>query len=471
MNYHPEYDNRSFRFDQQNFQPPIYRRSSRRKRKERQQWLFVLTAFSVLLLWLFRSRPSPPPVQDEAHAIPPAKEGPAGQTTPFWNDYRELVTAVEDYDDWFTAADAATGAIDTMWAKVVTGGEWRDYHQRLISLRAKQLETAHTAWTKFLDNRERVIVELVGYAGALWRVYVDGHPLNDTEAGDLNKRWVSALAESQNLIDMEFFASEKKAEEKDGGGETSPLDEDGFAALRFSARRITEALVRTHDELFKDLDVVYKHIQEAEGTDSELKDLTSHMGKSWYEKGFWSTQMAISVSTLKRRVEKLQGKRVAMATWLKRLQKQFPEDIENSPEKIVDRTAWLDNAKELLREWVAALLDVQEGVLFLLRRRELPREQRLTVNYIPTWEAWKGRNCGGTSCYNAPGVMANFKTAMHKGKPVARVARDESEWIRRLGGDGTPRVWRGVYDKACCQTSMLRDRIQHGSNQPPVGSR
>ncbi|KAH8162495.1 hypothetical protein CIB48_g5743 [Xylaria polymorpha] len=480
MDYYGEYDNMPFRSDHRShqiFQHLTDRRKSalrERERTERQRVILLFIMFVGTFYWALRPLPTLTKPRDEAGAIPPGEGNAVGQTATFWRDYRELVTAVEDYDDWFADADAATDAINTMWSQVAAPSEaWHDYFQRLISSRAKRLSAAHAHWTKFLDNRESVIIELAGSAGALWRVYVDGHPLDETETGDLNKRWVSVLANSPNLIDIESLAYEKKkAEEKDRKGEeSSPLDEEGFAALRFSARRIIEELVRTHAELFKDLDVTHKHIREAADADRELKDLTTRLGEGWHHKGFWSTQKAISVSKLKRRMEKLQGKREAMAIWLEWLQMQFPEDIESSPEKIVNQTAWLENAKELLHEWVAALLDVQEGVLFLLRRRELPPEERLAVNYVQRWEAWKSRNCGGTSCYNAPGVMANVKIVMHTGKPVANVAEDEADWIRSLEGDGTPRVWRGVYDKACCQTSILSDRIQHGLGQPPLRSR
>ncbi|KAI8945993.1 hypothetical protein F4801DRAFT_597162 [Xylaria longipes] len=452
-------------------------------RRQRNEWKRRLV-YSVLLsifIWVFRplhsNLPPPPPRREKAtHATPDARD-PISQMTPFWRDYRHLVTAVEDYDDWFAEADAATRAIDTMWARVlIHDEEWHDHYQRLISSRAKELNTAHTHWRKFLDNRERVIVELVGSSGALWRVYVDGRPVDDAKAAELDKRWGSVLANGPDVVDTESLAQQRKAEERERGDRTaSPrLEEDkkSFATLRFSARRITEELVRTHAELFKHLDAAYAHVREAENTDSELKDLIGQMTKGWFQKGFWTSQMAISVPKLRRRMQKLQEKRWTMATGLDWLQEEFPEDIEREPEKIADQAAWLESAKELLHEWAAALLDVQEGVLFLLRRRELPPERRLTANYVATWEAWKSRNCGGTSCYGAPGMMANVKkNVMHWGKPVANIAQDEVDWIRSLGGDGKPRIWREVYDKACCQTSMLGDRLQYGSDQPSAGSR
>ncbi|KAI0856561.1 hypothetical protein F4860DRAFT_518746 [Xylaria cubensis] len=490
MSYYPEYDHGSFdrtkiRKSQQRSAYGASTKkmlSARRRHKKQQTAFFIAALLGVLVTWAFKSLqyssallPSPAQEDEQAHGLLAHGANTTSQATPFWRDYRQLVTAVEDFDDWFADVDAATQAIDTMWARVlVNDEEWHEFHRRLISLRGKQIDLAHGHWRKFVDNRERVIVKLVGSAG----IYVDGGPVDGAEVGELSKRWASVLSNSSDVVDMESFAYQKKAEakaEEETGNRTLPRpiveDEEGFTALRVASRRIIEELVHTHTELFKDLDAAHAHMQEAEKVDGELKDLIGQMTKGWFEEGFWTSQMAISVSKLKRRMQKLRGRRETMAIGLERLQMQFPADIENSPEKMADRTAWLESAKDLLHEWAAVLLDVQEGVLFLLRRRELSREKRLILNYVATWEAWKSRNCGGTSCYSAPGVAANIKTAMHRGKPVASVAHDEADWIRSLGEDGTPRVWREVYDKACCQVSVLRDRIQHGSDQPFVGGR
>ncbi|KAI1754939.1 hypothetical protein F4782DRAFT_492080 [Xylaria castorea] len=484
MSYYPEYDHGPFRTDMRESKPGPANSTSarkallaRRQRNKQQRVLFIAALLGTIVSLAFRSLHSSPLLpspgrEEQAHEAPRVMNT-TSQMTPFWHDYRQLVTAVEDYDDWFADVDAATHAIDTMWARVLANDEeWHEHYQRLISSRARRLDLARAHWRKFVDNRERVIVGLVGSAGALWRVYVDGRPVDDAKAGELSKRWTSILSNSSDAMDIESLAYQKKVKEEEKGNGTSSSfqDEEGFAALRFSTCRITEELVHTHAELFKDLDAAYAHVREAEDVDRELKDLIGQMTRGWFEKGFWTSQMAISVGKLTRRMQKLRDKRETMAIGLEWLQIQFPEDIESSPEKIADRAAWLENAKKLLHEWAAGLLDVQEGVLFLLRRRELPREKRLIFNYVTTWEAWKSRNCGGTSCYNAPGVTANVKTALHWGKPVANVAQDETDWIRSLGGDGTPRVWRGVYDKACCQTSVFRDRIQHGSDQPFTGS-
>ncbi|KAI1745739.1 hypothetical protein F4680DRAFT_443209 [Xylaria scruposa] len=490
MSYYPGYDHGSFdrtKMRKSQRRPAhgasTKKTSSARRQPKKQQTAHFFAAlfaafFVVFAAWALRSphsrNPLPSPAQEEqAHEVPHVTNT-SSRMTPFWRDYRQLVTAVEDYDDWFVDVDAATQAIDTMWARVlVKDEEWHWFYQRLILSRAKQIDLAHACWSNFVGNRERVIVELVGSARALWWVDVDGRPVDDAEMGELKKRWASVLSNGSDVIDMGSLAYEEKgeAEVEETGNRTLSPPLKGFAALRFASRRITEELVRTHTELFEDLDAAYAHMQEAEEVDRELKDLVNQMTKGWLEKGFYTSQMAISVSKLKRRMQNLQNKRETMAIGLERLQRQFPADIENSPEKIADRVAWSEGAKELLHEWAAALLDVQEGVLFLLRRRELPREKRLILNYVAIWEAWKRRNCGGTSCYNAPSVTANIRTAINWGKPVANVAQDEVDWIRSLGGDGQPRVWREVYDKACCQVSMLRDRIKHGSDQPFVGGR
>ncbi|KAI0469308.1 hypothetical protein F4859DRAFT_516244 [Xylaria cf. heliscus] len=439
-----------------------------RQLTKRQRGLFYAALLGTFISWAFGQLHSilPPPSPSQPRAPPSARV----DMTSFWHDFRYLLTATEDYDDWFADADAATRAIGTMWARVLRRDEeWHAHYDGVIAARARRLRLAHGEWRGFLESRERAIVELVGCSAALWRVYVDGRPVEDAEGG----RWAAVLRMDPGLLDLGLEALDYMVEEGGRGNGTAFLQEEEkevLAALRFVARRITEELVRAHAELFKDLDAAYEHMREAESADKELKGLINQMTKGRSGRGIWTSQMGISVGRLKRRMQKLLEKQETMAIGVEWLQMQFPEDIESAPEKIADRAAWLESAKGLLREWAAALLDVQEGVLFLLRRRELPREKRLTVNYVPTWEAWKRRNCGGTSCYDAPGAMANVKSIVHLGKPIANVAQDEADWIRSLGGNGRPRVWRGVYDKACCQTSVFGDRILHGSDQPSARS-
>ncbi|KAJ8122245.1 hypothetical protein O1611_g9885 [Lasiodiplodia mahajangana] len=90
-----------------------------------------------------------------------------------------------------------------------------------------------------------------------------------------------------------------------------------------------------------------------------------------------------------------------------------------------------------------------------------------------TWEMWKTRNCGGTSCYDVPSIVGSVvrdvKEALtdEKANPVADVARDEIDWAKKYGGDWMPQIWKDVYEDACCNVDFLSYRLGCGSPQEP----
>ncbi|TRX89282.1 hypothetical protein FHL15_009855 [Xylaria flabelliformis] len=265
-----------------------------------------------------------------------------------------------------------------------------------------------------------VVVKLVGSAAGtiVADIYVDGGPVVDG-------------------VEMEEEGGKRKAEEETGN-RTLPRpivedDEEGFTALRSASRRIIEELVHTHTELFnKDLDTAYAHMHEAEKVDRELKDLIGQIDKRVVRR---RRLLDLADGYIHQQVEETHAKNYEECGRLcpsdqSGYKCKFRRTSRPRPKNMADRTAWLESAKDRSLARVGRgthCWTCRKGVLFLLRRRELPREKRLILNYVATWEAWKSRDCGDTSCYNAPGVAANIKTVMHRGKPVANVAHDGAD--------------------------------------------
>ncbi|KAI3323943.1 hypothetical protein HD806DRAFT_78475 [Xylariaceae sp. AK1471] len=391
----------------------------------------------------------------------------------FWHDYREILTSAEDYETYFHDADASQHAINIMWAvqpPPAAPHEEAAYTrtQKLIESRAENLKLARAEWRKFLTRRGRLVGDMVS-SGALWRVYVDGKPVNGTEASEIGKNWAaiaqrfepsprSAASKHASVADHEDRSDGKVGDEK------TTLDNQTFAALALSARRITDELIRGHAELFEDWGSIHENIHEAQNAE---KAFIGRLRSSSSKGSLWTAQYATALPQLKKRIDGLQKQHENMKHVLDWLQERFSRDVVEAKEE--DQAAWLKSAKELLQAWATVLMDTQEGVLFMLRREDLKLQGLRRSNYDAGWEEWKSRNCGGTSCYDSPSALGNIKRVFVTGKPMAGVAEDERSWSKSLGGDGTPRVWRGVYDKACCENGTLAQLLKYGSKQPAGG--
>ncbi len=161
------------------------------------------------------------------------------------------------------------------------------------------------------------------------------------------------------------------------------------------------------------------------------------------------------------------------------------ERTKDVPELLV----WVQSAVELLSAASTVLMDVEEGVLLSLRRRdivegkrkveherELEEEKRKALggsffgsdnetvaaapheyDYERSWHYWKRRNCGATSCYDKSTPVTRLKYMFVKDKPLANEASDERG---RLGWD--VKVWKGVYEKACCDNGTLTEILKYG---------
>ncbi|KAK7752668.1 hypothetical protein SLS62_005437 [Diatrype stigma] len=154
---------------------------------------------------------------------------------------------------------------------------------------------------------------------------------------------------------------------------------------------------------------------------------------------------------------------------------------------------WVQGAMELLGAWSTVLMDVEEGVLIALRRKEIAEEKKKMeqekdegidaaqqvddngvgtaassgeFDYEASWQRWKQRNCGATSCYDEATPAARLRHllggVMAEKKPLAGEAWDERDRLP----DWDVRVWKGIYEKACCQKAALANILKHGEKTP-----
>ncbi|KAI0412880.1 hypothetical protein F5X98DRAFT_391389 [Xylaria grammica] len=318
--------------------------------------------------------------------------------------------------------------------------------------------------SEFEFNFEKPALESLGYItlgyfgalriGALccplanWysRVHADGESADE---GGTQWGWTTA-AQGHEIVD----------------GKTGDSEEGGriLAALATAAHRITEDIVRTHTELFECWDPAHVHIREALRAE---RAVIKSLRKASPRGGVWTTRHSVALPLLARRMDKLEQTHEAMCKPLERLQGQFPSE---EPMIIGSEAAWLGDVGELLRGWATAYMDVQEGVLHMLRRGDVKNKPRRRYP-SSSWGEWKRRNYGGTSCFDERGGAESVKQAFRTGNPIAEVAGDETRWLRSLGGDEAPRVWVDVYEKACCEDSMLAHWLRNGASQPRKGRR
>ncbi|KAF2968677.1 hypothetical protein GQX73_g4931 [Xylaria multiplex] len=405
-------------------------------------------------------------------------------TRPFWLNYGTVMTDAEDFDEWFTDVDAATQTIRVMLAAVVppppprarTWTRAREeiyaHVQRFAEARERQVRLAHAEWRRFLEGRERLVRDMVSLINkkSSARLYVNNKPVNVTTLIKLYPHWqwvgddgVTYEAAYLPLKDTGPIRLEVPHGNMGQEEPLDPFDAQSLAALLNSGRAVIEELERTYVELFRHWDPVQAHIREALAAERALVPTLRRVSP---RRHFWTAENAQALPILLRRMEGLQKRHATMWTVLRWLKRRFPRD-QAQIEKDVDEL--LETAKELLRGWVRMLIEVQEGVLIMLRKRDIRSQAPGTTRPETSWEAWKQRNCGGTSCYAAAGLMRSVARFLGL-RRRAEVARDEVRWLSSLGGDATPRISRDVYEVACCKDRELAHSLERGEIQPYDGS-
>ncbi|XDG03585.1 hypothetical protein ABKA04_003200 [Annulohypoxylon sp. FPYF3050] len=128
--------------------------------------------------------------------------------------------------------------------------------------------------------------------------------------------------------------------------------------------------------------------------------------------------------------------------------------------------AWARAIDAYLTGWEKFVFGSDQGVLFATRREHLKDMKNLTSAAVESsWEAWKGRNCGGTSCYKEAGELSWLRGWWFGpgASPEAERTLDENAFCKKLNGDvfKLPKVPQSVYDQACCQQNPLAMFIKY----------
>ncbi|KAI0513136.1 hypothetical protein F5B22DRAFT_657290 [Xylaria bambusicola] len=391
----------------------------------------------------------------------------------FWDNFDPIVSTMHEYDTWYYNVHDITDTLDKAFLEVPPEkfGDPKKYEEmknhieeRKIRIRLSDLE-----FRKFLEARERILYNMVG-ENVLMRVYIDGEPLYRASSKSFGVNWDTLMQklDSLRLFKAQPTNSSAHNEEPvivngthDNSTNVFP-DKEFREAVVLIARGITEELTQIHTNLFKYWDSKLSHVREARRLELLfIKDLPK-LSRVGHIIGPYPSMPLVM---LQGRLESLQGfyaKTKEMLPWLR---KQF---ILNGPDEIEDWTSWLQSATELLRGWGMVSRDVQESVVYMLRQKDILTKQPQRSCAEASWLEWKLRNCGATSCYNEPAPW-DLAIISSSGKPIAKVAEDESNWVQSLGGDGTLVIPRSVYEKACCKKDAeLHERLKLGKSQPPM---
>ncbi|KAI1337359.1 hypothetical protein F5Y15DRAFT_391156 [Xylariaceae sp. FL0016] len=370
---------------------------------------------------------------------------------PFWRNYRDILTNL-DYDSYFDDVNASSDAIDFLFDRkhpviAFEAGlehEW-GATKNSINFRRQWLERAHASWDTFLAHRAKMLDNLIG-AGSFWQV--DGALIKQTT--QMNG---AGYQPSWTFTDsgLQPNNASQKGLAQDG---------DVYVAASESARRLTAELIRIHHNLFQpNIDGIDQalYVNLAQAQHLEKSFLPNLLARTAAPKA-WNNTHKDSMDSLRKRLGHVRDQHGAMRDALKWLEEHFGGNLEKSIEAGEDLSEWAQMAQELMKSHSTVLLDVQEGVLFKLRRNELKGKDLEKIDYGQDWKAWKQRNCGSSICYDAKDTWGTMKSWVVPGKPLAGVARDEVKMRKGASHMVIPRV----YDTACCKESKLEQLLKHG---------
>ncbi|KAI1374786.1 hypothetical protein F4677DRAFT_156073 [Hypoxylon crocopeplum] len=364
----------------------------------------------------------------------------------FWVGCREILLDNADFDLWFDDVALNDVVISTMIDALPLGyhadQKGDDYItlpriEKVITTRATRLAKAKAEFTGFLAARDQILRDVISN-GTLWHY----HSMGGDEIG---------LADAR----------------------TSSLEDYDQAVLKIT-KGMVQKLFQIHSDLWtqngigedmaKHIAAARKLVDNARGFERQgvqkLK-MKSAKGSLWDRKTQGDVLWQLSL-----RMVKLQNQHNRMTRAL-----EVARDRLDAGEKT--RTTqgqiqyWRRNTRYILNNWHRMIMNSQHGILFSIRRRELKAAEDLSyLELIVLWDYWKGRNCGGTSCYDADGNIARLLRIIRmQWKPLAFRAKDELEWARYRRGERR-KVWRGVYEKACCVESTIADFLKFA----PYGS-
>ncbi|RYP71073.1 hypothetical protein DL770_008171 [Monosporascus sp. CRB-9-2] len=426
---------------------------------------------------------------------------------PFWQGYREVLLAHTDEEYYgafgFDEVDADTVLIAEMWSKVEKtrekgdGGVDEKKYDRMardVYVRGAALRNASAEFAHFLGNRTLVAQEFLRRGVAAGGSFPEseleklGPLLNNTDNSSSSGS-NAAAGRPPRLPTLSL-------------NELANYEDRSVEALAHTAEGLMAELVRQHQMLFRPIEHGVERIcrltlpaaRAAEGrvigalvaaSGGQGAELWKERQKERHKKEHGHGGSAIK--KLEHDVCELDRKHAAMRRalgWLpsrfatlrgRHLEKVRVRDARGRARETVELLFWVQSAAELLNAWSTVLMDVEEGVLIGLRKKGIAEEKAQSaaeaaeaggdavaaVDYDQSWNRWKLENCGGTSCYDKDTALTRLKHVFFQKKPLADEARDERE---RLGWE--VKLWKGIYEKACCENGTLAKTLKYGKRTP-----
>ncbi|RYP11744.1 hypothetical protein DL767_010814 [Monosporascus sp. MG133] len=424
---------------------------------------------------------------------------------PFWQGYREVLLAHTDEEYYgafgFDEVDADTVLIAEMWSKVEKtrgkgdGGVDEKKYERMardVHVRGAALRNASAEFAHFLGNRTLVVQEFLRRGVAAGGGFPESelekldHLLNNTDNSSSN----TAAGGPPRVPTLSL-------------NELANYDDRSAEALARTVEGLMAELIRQHQALFRPVEhgvericrltlpaaraaearVIGALVAASGGQGAELwKERQKERHKKEHGHG------GGAIKELEHDVCELDRKHAAMRRalgWLpsrfatlrgRHLEKVRVRDARGRARETAELLFWVQSAAELLGAWSTVLVDVEEGVLIGLRKKGVAEEKAQTaaeaaeagrdaaaaaIDYDQSWNRWKLENCGGTSCYDRDTALTRLKHVFFQKKPLADEARDERE---RLGWD--VKLWKGIYEKACCEDGTLAKTLKYGKRTP-----
>ncbi|KAI1084617.1 hypothetical protein F5B20DRAFT_213034 [Whalleya microplaca] len=424
---------------------------------------------------------------------------------PFWAGYRDLLVDAEAYEaaGWFGEVDNAGRAIGAMWEALPPPGAEADAVYEGIKegiwSRNVSLENARVEFDGFLAARHTIIRDLIGNS-SMWRQAIDKRFPWSKDPGTENmfqiKEHFTPTHPNATITNLHIGSPEETH------------DPATLTALTDSAKRLMGRLMQTHHDLWEqqqgDLRLASAgRVHAAAALEAEAKFLpllkarvkslppqTGTRRRKPSRRNAWKPAFDGATARLRDRLEALRVRHEEMAESLALLRARFEKETaaatsaprgsdsgfnalegkgvskpqDNPKTQKQELLAWASAARDMLTAWATLLLDVQEGVVLSLRRRDFVDPSLAQLSRAQSWTRWKRRNCGATTCYAPSGLPFALWWAVG-GRTLAFTARYERAWNAEAGDGRVVNVWRGVYDKACCEDGELAQMLEWGTRE------
>ncbi|KAI2465634.1 hypothetical protein F4781DRAFT_19927 [Annulohypoxylon bovei var. microspora] len=423
------------------------RRRGGERRNESTFWISVVVATLVILVTRFI-------VADLTEEREPKPRKPDSRTmniseamVPFWRGSQTIFHDDTGSEPWFDSAEANSRTIATMMETVPlsfdTDPKGDDYIlipriETRIKEREAHLAKAETAFEYFFAAREKLLHRLL-MSRLLWHWYADG---------------------GQGIKYLVHLARQKESEDV-------THSEEKYNNVAGPAKRIVIDTVQTYRSLWerndtgifmeKNLAKMKEHLSKALAAEVQV---IKHLKKKSSKGHMWDVrQDGIVMHQLLARASSLENayKDVKVGLEQMRLSWMGSEKSNYIPRTSQEAAfAWARGVEDLLKNWGALLLNSHLGTLFATRREEFKNVKDIRkFDFDTSWNQWKQRNCGGTSCYDTDNSYRRVARLLNSYiPPIAHRAKDELKFTKIQR--------RGVYEKACCQDGIVALLLKYG---------